>query len=486
MRPARLRGLRGGAPGPDARGVVVWGCVLAWASTAFVLGFLYPPYQILMGYLVGLLGAGVLLSEGGLGPNAPLRGLRLTAMAVAGVVAVVATAAFALGSWEAIRAVAGTVYPGTRRLLGGVLTAWQLLNPYFTPFLNELILWNPSAGLDNSCEAGAFYYVFPATLACLAYEWIAHRRRPGPIEVASGAYIAFFCLYAFVGLPSIVERVLLLDRVGSRRVLLGLGVAEMFLLVSFLARRAPPFSRAGVAIRLALAAAWALALAPAGGPLVPLLGAHGTVRTAIAVLLAFAWGAAVLLRARVGLAAFAVASTIVALPVNPVARGGTEWIRDNELSRKVRELDLASGGRSRWIVYDDLNLPDLFRAVGVRAVNGVHYYPQRELWSRLDLGPELRDLTNRYAHVVFLLPENRTEPRVDTPTGDVVEVWLHPDHPAFARLGVDHVVYAGPDPERFARASRLEWEASVGDKHFFRVMPRGPTPLAPATPSGYF
>ena len=124
-------------------------------------------------------------------------------------------------------------------------------------------------------------------------------------------------------------------------------------------------------------------------------------------------------------------------------RGGSDYLRDNALSSQILALDRAAGGRSVWVVYDDRWLSNLFRAIGVRAVGGVHYYPQRELWSRLDPKGESEPAWNRYAHVVFSAGPVRDSARISAPFFDTVRVELCPESAAFRSLGASHVLAVG-------------------------------------------
>ena len=63
-----------------------------------------------------------------------------------------------------------------------------------------------------------------------------------------------------------------------------------------------------------------------------------------------------------------------------MVRGGSEYLVENPLSQKILEIDRQHDGESVWIVFGSPYLPNLFRVLGVRAVNGLHPVPQFELW----------------------------------------------------------------------------------------------------------
>ena len=99
----------------------------------------------------------------------------------------------------------------------------------------------------------------------------------------------------------------------------------------------------------------------------------------------------------------------------------------------------------------------------------MHYYPQRELWSRLDPKGESEPAWNRYAHVVFSAGPVRDSARISAPFFDTVRVELCPESAAFRSLGASHVLAVGEQARRFDRSPVLARAGRVGDKHLFRV-----------------
>ncbi len=197
-------------------------------------------------------------------------------------------------------------------------------------------------------------------------------------------------------------------------------------------------------------------------------GVAVAVVAAIAVLF-FAISALVVFRSRFAIAALALLSVVCTAWFNPVVRGGSAYLTENPLARAILTLDRREGGGTRWIVFNDPRLPNLLRAVGVRSVGGVHYYPQLELWKRLGLYDHAAEGWNRYANVQFALKANDGQIGLQLPFLDQVVVRVHPDQPAFAALEADFLIYAGKDRHVLDDAAALAWETSVDNAHIFRV-----------------
>lgn len=192
-------------------------------------------------------------------------------------------------------------------------------------------------------------------------------------------------------------------------------------------------------------------------------------KIAFAALVFAAIGYTILRRWRHAAALLATVGFISTGWFNPVVRGGSEYLENNVLARTILNLDRAAGGGTRWVVYNSLPLANLFRAIGIRAINGVHPYPQFQLWSRLDPDGSSSYVYNRYAHVGFQLAESKDDLRIITTQRDIVVVYLDPGNPAFAKLGVDFLLYSGQGGESLDARPNLRKVAVVGEHSIYRV-----------------
>jgi hypothetical protein len=194
------------------------------------------------------------------------------------------------------------------------------------------------------------------------------------------------------------------------------------------------------------------------------------IRLEVGLLLALANGVVVWIAARGGsgripLAAVVVGSLLASVGFNPVVRGGSEHLVKNRLSREILEIDQRHGGESTWIVFGNTHLSNLFRVLGVRAINGLHPVPQFDLWAQLDPDGRHRHIYNRYALIVFG-PVVSHPPTVSL-LGHRVLATFDPENRALRELGVTHVLLHGGNRHELSRFPSYRLLASVGENHLF-------------------
>jgi len=456
--------IAGVARAPSLGGMLGWGALLCGAAGWFALGLIYPPHQITLAYLTALVTGLWLWRE-----RAAILARGSVALRIGVAVTALAAAALAVGTWyvrssKAIQLVSGTIYPGGRFDSGGDLSLLRLLNNYFTLFLGEDSLRE----FQNISEGSAFLFLSPLILAVIALEWIGLRRKPEPLILWLGGFQALLAVYGFLGFPRVLAQTIFLGRLPAQRVILALGVADLLIVVLYLAGSARRIGRTRWA-EWAIVAAWAAGLFALGMAIAARVESAGPLGIALIALLFMALAALVVFRSRFAIAALALLSVACTAWFNPVVRGGSGYLTENPLAQAILTLDRSEGGGTRWVVFNDPRLSNLFRAIGVRSVGGVHYYPQVELWRRLGLYERAAEQWNRYANVQFALKERGGPLGLQLPFLDQLVVRVHPDHPAFAALEADFLLYVGPDRHVLDDASALAWETSVGDAHIFRV-----------------
>ncbi|RIL05714.1 MAG: hypothetical protein DCC71_09455 [Proteobacteria bacterium] len=217
-----------------------------------------------------------------------------------------------------------------------------------------------------------------------------------------------------------------------------------------------------------MAAAWLATTAAAGVWLArELTGARTPVLLGFAAANgALAYG---LLRApRLALPALVAASAAISLWFNPLAQGGAAYLRDNALAREIAAIDRAAGGESVWVSFGRDDLPNLFRAIGVRALGGAHPLPQLALWQRIDPQRRQRSVYDRYAHVAFVASRGRA-PRFQLHSQDYVILRIDPRSPAFRALGATHVLVREGDAAGFEKLTGWTPLAVVGPNRLYRV-----------------
>jgi len=471
---AAIAGTLGLLGATSRRGILAGALLSGWAVGCWGLS-LYPPFQLplvpLALLLVGTLGWPTWRA------SETRRGWRVAGLALAAAIAALAAGGFWWSASDAIDRMLRTAYPGARAAAAGGLPVWQI-------FGHDLWIgawverWRP---LGNISEAASFWLLFPALGPAVLREWIKGRGDGPSLALLATAVVCF--LYAWAGRPAWLAGAPLLGSVPPERVLLALGLADLLLLVRFLSRSAPTPQRGDRRFALGVAVAFAAGLALCVGPLcraLPTLRA-GPLWAAAALNGALAY--AVLRRRRPALLLAAMLGVTAACTLwfNPLVRGGSDFLLANPLSREIAAIDRAAGGKSVWLAYGPSYQPNLFRVLGVRAINGVHPLPQLELWRRLDPRGEQERIYNRYAHVVARSgPDQRARFRLTAP--DAFELIAQPGSEAVRSLGVTHVLVVTHDPAGPDGLPGIERIASYGANHLYRLLPADAPPRSPDEP----
>ncbi len=446
--------------------ILMAGAAMAWFGTAFLLTFNYTPYLVSLIYLVVLMFAGFVFTYPARLANTRHRwiGAGLAGLVILGLGAYVV-----ISNWETILVIQHSDYPGRRISIGGDQTIWHI-------FRGNILSLKPPPDWRylNPCEGAAFFMAFPLVVAALLRDWWRSRKAPQALFFWIGGYILFLLVWNCTGLPEFLSRWTLLNRAPPNRTLLGLGIADLFLLAGYVStrRQAAPALRKENISPWIIGAFWItfhLALAIRLSNYFP---GYALGTALIGGLFAMALAPLLYLVPRLVLPAIMAVSIFATYDINPLARGGTAFIHDNPLSQKIMELDresLRQGRRPVWIAYGDMLLPNLFRMLGARAINGVHAYPQLELWKKLDTDGQGRSIYNRYAHVVFDLPAAENDISFYLQQPDLFIASLSPAHPRFTELGVDYILGLDHQTATFDRLPNLQKCFSFAGKHIYRV-----------------
>jgi len=444
------------------RAALGWGLLLGWAGAAFALT-IYPPYAITLAYVFLFLAGGTLAERW---PGLSLRRhakARALGLALALGVAGAALLSLVIDAGDAIRIMAGTEYPGGRVGTGGNASLWQLLTAHLWagPRVTD---WKP---IGNICVNSSFLLLFPVTIAGFLWQARARGERPDRLLVALAVLAALILCFRHVGFPRPLALASLFYAVPLKRTPLALGLVDTVLLLRFLALARPPLGRS-----FALACAAVLAGLLATGSVF----LHGVVpelyvaTTGALVLLSGLLAYLVLRRWRPPLlvGGMAIALAASTLWFNPLVLGGSEYLRSNPLAEAIREIDDQHGGETTWVTFGRAMRPggaaNLFRAIGVHALDGTHVMPQLALWEIFDPTGEYRSVYNRYGAMLFHLTAGGEKPI------SLREPWfmltpLLPTDPRLREAGATHVMvppvlpYAQEywdDLERLARVGRFQ------------------------------
>lgn len=404
------------------------GLALGLLIASWVL-VLYPPWQITVGSFCALLGLGIWLDR-----KHELRFGRAQWVSIGLALLIVVSI---LSSWwidtrDAVSQIRSTVYPGSRNALqGGEIGHLWALRGYMNA---ETLTFG--TGPDANASEASSYFLLPLVILWLG-AWHMVRKRSHRWAIgACVAFISFWLVFRFFGVPLWLAKATLWSNVPSGRLDLSLGLActVLIALVAPAGREAndAPRGPAHFATALALTGV-SVAIIYYGLSAMPAtIFPKKSAPFMVAMLLAGAAMSWWLMRgkttAAIGLGlVLALLSTI---GFNPVSRAP----RKIELAEPVVQLTSQQASTERTLVIGGGVSAMSLAAVGIPVVNGVLYYPHRTLWAKMDLPADEWPKVNRYQHLAFNL--------ANIPHG----------RPYRVANGLDHV-NVEVDPRRFDFAS---------------------------------
>lgn len=423
--------------GADA---VVW---LLWIVAVVALarlGLAYTPWALPLG--ATLLVPTVIVMA------APRTARARVVAAAAGVVvaALVLMAAFLLENRDAAAVLAQTVYPGSRRVLGDLLSLAQLFG---SPHLWILQADPTLTGTNQSEISSALLVLGVVSLLLLpAIGWRGAGVLRISVPAAAGALFAM-ALWSMAIWPQIAVNLFPLNLVPPARAgqVLGLSATVVFALALAAWARAPRGSRPVTAVTAAAATAVVTLM---GGSTLRVLAVPALRPTDIwivSALTAGAVGVAVMWPRRAWAMWPAVAlAALVVLRVNPVQAGFAD-LQTGQAASLLRGQSQDAGPDTRWAA-DDVFVDALFMANGIPSVSGQQWLgPQESGWRVLDPTEGSREAWNRGASfITFTWADPGSPTGISAPQLDVILVSADPCSPELGELGVGRVVSGRPLP----------------------------------------
>jgi hypothetical protein len=425
----------------DRLGVqVLCAFLLAIGMAGFVM-FLYPPWQVSLGYLIAFAFAGLFVRDQLFVTARRMLGQRLVLVAAALLLASALVAAYLVTCWSDLKVMANTEYPGLRVSTGGDYSFAKI----FKGLYNLSTIYTAQPALVNESESASFYYLFPAVLValCLSSVW---RRRLGIFGWLLVTYLLGVLFFALVGIPEFVATHTFLSYVPPYRADVGLGLASVVLCTYVLALRKDVsqetetmWSRAVIYISVASAVCLfmvhglSLQRLTGGFPSIYFVGIASVVAGLLSYLML--QGRAIVFCTLLGI--IVVATTAV---FNPLSTN-LDHIYDSELADQIVKFDQLSGDHPVWICYGGMFPSVLVTVLGGRTISGIQWPPQLSLWKTLDpTGGAYEKIYNRFAEVTLEYQPDTRWVFFNHPTDGTMTVVISPDHPRLKEIGARYVL----------------------------------------------
>ena len=425
--------------------VILLGLALGYTLTAFAY-WIYPAFQIPLAYLGAAIFIGYLVRERRKGAQLHWDLAHGVAVALAILIPIISLSFFFHDAKDAIHGMYNTIYPGRRFSSGGGYWPWSF-------FANNLVPLNwvkTFADSSNICEWGSSVLVYPIILFLIFKNHKWKINEIDPVILAVSIVMTALTLWAFVPLPKFLAQITLFSRVPPGRSVIGTDIGNITLFVMFSALY---FKKLQWNSQLLRSAAWVaigwtlvmLAIFPWARQISP-LPEPGPYRTLLwltyAFVTSFSISFALELKFRFSILTILVAHLFVTLSFNPVVRKGSKIFEENDLAHAIAAVHSPQG--ARWLTLGDSVMPAFLHTLGIKTINGLHFYPQESLWKILDPQGTSQDAYNRYSFVSFFSSKNpKDKMKIIAPQLDVTTVEISPQDPAFDKLGADYLLSRG-------------------------------------------
>ncbi len=410
------------------RNTLLLGIILSYLLVSFAL-ILYPPFQIGVALAVTALVLGFTVFElGHLARKEVYR--KIMVLGASSVVAILIVIMFIHTRSDVIHTIENTAYPGTRVVESGGFNIPHV-------FAGNLGFQFKSATrtteylptyFSNQSETSNFILLLPFLLVpsviIIYRDFRLRKPLDWPLIMVSVMFFAFLA-WMFIPHLELIGKILLLNKVPSTRLLIGIGLLSFMQLILFI-RRGPDIGGRLFRNNIVLAYAFLVFIFEI------LIGLHAkrafpgfisvervflfAIPVPIIIYLVlrkrFVWAAT-------GLLAF---SLFTSVWINPLYRG-TSILTQTPLSKAIKKLSQHDSGR--W-VFEDTRLENFASMNGAHSLSGVYAYPQLSIWSPTG---EPKKSYNRYAHTTFGFDRDITTnipTRIDLEAPDYFQVVTEP------------------------------------------------------------
>lgn len=422
---------------------LLFGALLAYLGACFAL-VLYPPFQIATGIVLAVFLLGHVLENRSSWSKRQLieNGTVIIGSALVSIVVVVL---FIFTRLDVVKTTANTVYPGKRTVQSGGFYVKHFFSAHLGyQFTSEnktgrYLIDGKSA--SNQSETSNFLLLLPFLFAPSLYLLIHDKRKKNPTDwpllLLNGLFVVFL-MQLFLPSFTPFSRLLLLDKVGTSRLLIGLGLLNVMVYILWIrnfSKKKMTLPHIPVIIYSLLVFALEIALA---------LYAHKnfvafiSVRGAILFSMPIPITLYLLLRKKflLATAVFLMFSVFISFRVNPLYKG-LGAITENAVSREIERL--GENSNKGW-ASDGGYLENIALLNGERSISGVYNYPQFSVWRSI---PGTETTFNRYAHVgtqISSNPDTKTALKLVTADSFVLQTNACSDY--LKNLDVDFVVSA--------------------------------------------
>jgi hypothetical protein len=295
---------------------------------------------------------------------------------------------FYLTSYDQIKLMQNTVYPGKRVSLGGGEQVQRLLYYLFS----WMIPFKDITGFSNNSEASSFFTLFPFVPGIFLFVQNKIYKEYKLIK-----YLLYFSVFEliwmFISFPQWFAKISLLSFVTNERLEIVFGLTCIYLLVAYISISGKIVLKSSVSKILIMINLF-LMIFVFKSNIYEYLGRYYTLLTLVYINMIII----LILKKKGKLAVVLIALFVIisGISVNPLAKG-LGPIYNNKVSEEIIKINAVTKGT--WVGANDMTLGNYLIANGVKSYNCVNYYPDFSKWNKIDPSGKYSDIYNRYAHI---------------------------------------------------------------------------------------
>lgn len=324
-------------------------------------------------------------------------------------------------SVDTIKAVMGTVYPGSRAETGG-----KAYNSYIQYIMNIFLPFKDSGLNTNSCEEATMFTLFPMGIIIAGIVLFKNKNKDVGLVSLLVPYI-FLGIWCVFGFPEILAKITLMSNSQAPRTMLAVGFLDVLILMRGLAIIKEPLKRIPSLILSIVITIIMVLLSKKINPLY----LNKIMMICMGIMCVYLFYFVLRYKAKYANYLFTCGIVFVMImtgaTVNPI-RTGTDVIYDSEIIKEVQKIN--NNEQGKWIV-ESLGFPygNYLLMAGASTINSTNTYPDMEKWKKFDTNNIYEDVYNRYAHIVVKIvkTENEYEEKFTLLTPDTFQVQLIPE-----------------------------------------------------------
>lgn len=348
-------------------------------------------------------------------------------------------------SLDAIVASLETVYPGSRVSIGGEFTLDRL-----TDFVLNAMLPFKIPSVANQVELSTSFHFLYFVIPLLPF---VIKSKVEIKENIFGLFLIFIsCLltiFTFVSIPEELSKATLFSFVTSGRAWQAVSVVSVFVsiwFIGFITNKSHILLNRYIFGIILLISLGYVYISIGNEFYINYIGRKFILVMIFLLLISFVL---IFVKQRVLLySIILILSVVSGFTVNPVVQG-IDAIQDKVLSRKVKDI-VEENPEELWMS-ESTELYHFVQMQGAKSIDGVRFYPDKNLMRWIDPEFEMENIWNRYSHLRYQLSSEKTE--MFNPSPDILQINLNIED--IEKLKVKYILTSRPLSDIFGDKFKL-------------------------------